>query len=493
MNWQLLIIILYFALTMVIGVLASRKNKSNDSFVGVGMGVFAIVCVACGQWLGGTATTGCSEAGFNYGMSGWWYTIANGVGMLMMGLFFATRYRKYGEVTIPGIIEKVVGPKSRTVCSALLIFVMIAVGLSQMIAAGNLGVSLLGMDFTLSCCIFAVIFIIYTMSGGMTSVEATNKLHLGFMYFGIILAVILGAAKLGGWSGFTTTLRAVDAAEGTKHFSMTGMGASEVISQIVASVLSAGAAQASIQPVLAAKDPKTAKKACLLSVLVVVPFGLFTTLLGMEAKAIDFSGIQAFTNAKTAYTDLIMSFNPIISGIILASILAAILSTISPIILASATMFTRDIYVRTMNKEASDKQMTFISRVGTALSGVLCCLLAILLHNASSVLSLVKVAYTLRGVLFIVILFGMYWVGRKSRVSRASDKGVCIAVLVTFVCCIAWYIPKLIGGSYLVSIGSFAITETYLGVILACVTIVIFSLIFPRGEEELERVAAAEQ
>ena len=482
MNWQLIIIILYFALTMVIGLLASRKAKSSDAFVGAGMGVFAIVCVACGQWLGGTATTGCSEVGYLYGLSGWWYTIANGIGMLMMGLFFAEKYRKYGEVTIPGIIEKVVGPKSRTVCSALLIFVMIAVGLAQMISAGNLGVSLLGINFNVMCCVFAVIFIIYTMSGGMTSVEATNKLHLGFMYFGMILAVVLAVSKLGGWNGFTSTLAAVDAEEGTKHFSMTGWGASEVISQIVASVLSAGAAQASIQPVLAAKDPKTAKKACLISVLVVVPFGLFTTLLGMSARAMNYQGLLEVSNAKLAYTDLIMSFSPVVGGIILASILAAVLSTVSPIILAAATMFTRDIYARKIKRDASDKEQTLVARIGTAVSGVFCCLLAMLLVNASTVLSLVKVAYTLRGVLFIVILFGMYWVVKGKGVSKASDKGVCIAVLVTFVCCILWFLPKLIGGSYLVSIGDFAITETYVGVILACVTILIFSKIFPRKE-----------
>ena len=39
MNWQLIIIILYFVITMAIGLLASRKTKSSDSFVGAGMGV----------------------------------------------------------------------------------------------------------------------------------------------------------------------------------------------------------------------------------------------------------------------------------------------------------------------------------------------------------------------------------------------------------------------------------------------------------------------
>ncbi len=479
MNWQLVIIVLYFIITLALGILASRKTRSSDSFVGAGMGVFAIVCVTCGQWLGGTATTGCAEYGFTSGISGWWYTIANGVGMLMMGLFFAVRYRRYGQVTIPGIIEKVVGPKSRTVCSVLLIFVMIAVGLSQMIAAGKLGQSLLGMDFRLSCCIFAVIFIVYTMSGGMDSVEATNKLHIGFMYFGMILAVVLALRDMGGWGNFKATLDTIDAAEGTRHFSMFGVGASKVTSWIVASVLSAGAAQASIQPVLAARDAKVAKKACLLSVLVVAPFGLFTCMLGMSARAMSEMGVlETITDAKLAYTTLIMHFPPVVGGIILASILAAVLSTVSPIILAAATMFTKDIYQRNIKPDATDEEVTKNARIGTAASGALCCLLAIALVNSSAVLDLVYAAYTLRGVLFIVILFGMYW-------KRTSEKGVCTAVIVTFLCCIAWVGVKIATGRYPLYIGSFAISETYLGVVLACVSIVLFSTIFKKEDREL--------
>lgn len=483
MNWQLLIVIIYFVITITIGLLAARNTRSSDSFVGAGMGVFAIVCVACGQWLGGTATTGCSEYGFTSGISGWWYTISNGIGMLMMGLFFAERYRRYGSVTIPGIIEKVVGPKSRLMCSILLIFVMLAVGLSQMIAAGKLGQSLLGLDFTVSCCIFAVIFIVYTMSGGMDSVTATNKLHIGFMYFGIILAVVLALREMGGFGSFKSALDTIDAAEGTRHFSMMGVGASKVTSWIVASVLSAGAAQASIQPVLAAKDPKAAKKACLISVLVVVPFGLFTCMLGMSARVMSEMGILApITDAKLAYTTLIMHFPPVIGGIILASILAAVLSTVSPIILAAATMFTKDIYQRLIKPDATDKEITTNARIGTAVSGVLCCLMAIGLVNSSAVLDLVYAAYTLRGVLFLVILFGMYW-------KRTSEKGVCIGVLVTFVCCIVWVGIKIVTGHYPLSIGSFQITETYLGVVLAIVTIALFSSIFK--QTEIEKAARA--
>ena len=255
--------------------------------------------------------------------------------------------------------------------------------------------------------------------------SAGHFFHIGFMYFGMILAVILALREMGGFSGFKTTMDAIDAAEGTHHFSMFGVGASKVTSWIVASVLSAGAAQASIQPVLAAKNPKVAKKACLIAAAVVVPFGLFTCMLGMSARVMAEQGILApIEDAKLAYTTLIMHFPPIIGGIILASILAAVLSTVSPIILAAATMFTKDIYQQRINPSAPDKQITRMARIGTAVSGVLCCLMAIALVNSSAVLDLVY-------------------------------------------------------------IGSFAISETCLGVVLACVTIMLFSLIMPKKAEEL--------
>ena len=64
MTIQLLIIIIYFALTVGIGLFSSKRSKTSDSFHGAGLGMFAIVCASTGEWLGGTATTGVSEYGF---------------------------------------------------------------------------------------------------------------------------------------------------------------------------------------------------------------------------------------------------------------------------------------------------------------------------------------------------------------------------------------------------------------------------------------------
>ena len=122
--------------------------------------------------------------------------------------FFAKLYRSLDTVTVPGIVEKFLGSKARTVASILLIFVMIVVGTSQIIAAGTLGVSVLGLNYTLSVIVLGLGFIIYTLAGGMTAVGYTNTMHLIAMYGGMILALILVGKDVGGVQALRTTLPA---------------------------------------------------------------------------------------------------------------------------------------------------------------------------------------------------------------------------------------------------------------------------------------------
>ena len=469
MSIQIIIILIYFALTVGIGLYAQKHAKSADAFAGAGLGVIACVCASTGEWLGGTATTGVSEYGFDFGISGSWYTIANGIGVIFLALLFAELYRKMESVTVPGIIGKFLGVKARTVSSVFLTFVMIAVGISQMIAAGSLGVSLVGLDFNLTVCVFAVVFIVYTLAGGMEAVAKTNVMHLFCMYGGVILAIILALPKAGGISGLTSTLP-----EG--YFNMTTIGMPKVSSWVIASLLGACTAQAGIQPILAAKDVKTAKKASIITAFVAAPFGLFTAALGMIAKAMSMNGTllntvgENVTSGKLALPTLMMNLSPLAGGIILASILAAILSTVSPLILASGTMVTRDLYKGVIKKDATDKEVLKMSRITTAISGVICTVLAIFFNTTGiRVLDIVYFAYSMRGALFVVVLLGIYY-------KKTSEKGAIAGMLCTAAVGLFWVIFNAITGHYPIP----GVTETYISVAVAFVSTVIFSFVYKK-------------
>ena len=484
MSVQLLIIIIYFVLTVVIGVLSGRKTKSAAAFTGVALSTFAIVCASTGEWLGGTATTGVSEYGFLYGLSGWWYTIANGIGVLFLGLLFAKLFRSLETGTVPGIIEKFFGVHARTVSCIILTIVMLAVGLSQMIAAGKLGESLLGIPFWISAIAFAVIFIVYTLAGGMNAVASTNVMHLIVMYAGVIVAVIIAITRAGGMGEFTSSISSLQAENGGSFWNMFTIGGSKVSSWIIASLLGACTAQAGLQPVLSSRNAKQARKACIITAFVAAPFGFFTATLGMAARVMyekgDLLPGMALSEAgKSALPELMMrGMNPVAGGLVLAAILAAVLSTVSPIILASGTMVTRDIYQRILHPDATDEQVLKMGRITTAISGVICCVGAIFLWKASTVLELVYAAYSLRGALFVVVLLGIYW-------RKASQKGAIWSMICTAVAAVAWVAIKLATGSYPLSIGSFAISETYIAVVVAFVCTIVFSLIFKPSEIEL--------
>ncbi len=462
MSMQLVIIVLYLLLTIAIGLYA-RKSTSSASFHGAGLGVLMCVAAGTGEWLGGTSTTGVSEYGFSSGISGAWYTVANGVGIIVLAIFFAKLYRSLDTVTVPGIMEKYLGVKSRIVASLLLTFVMIAVGTAQIIAAGTLGVTVLGLDFKIAVIVMGLGFIIYTLGGGMNAIGYTNILHLICMYGGVVIALCSVSRYIGGFSALTAALPA------EPYFQAGGVGWPKVSSWIIASILGACTAQAGIQPILAAKDVHVARKAAFLTALIVAPFGILTALLGMAAK-VTFPNL---TDAKLALPTLLMELNPLIGGLVMASIFAAVLSTISPIILASGTMFTKDIYQRVFNPLASDREILFVSRVSTGLAGVCCVLLALIFYSGTAILDMVYFAYSLRGALFVVLLFGIYW-------RFTSQRGAVWSMIATGMTGFFWVACKAVTGSFPLSP---AFTETYASVIAATFTTVLFSYIFPDNDK----------
>lgn len=463
MSVQFIIIVFYFLLTIAIGIISMKRSSNSDSFNGAGLGVLMCVAAGTGEWLGGTSTTGVSEYGYSFGISGAWYTIANGIGIMFLALLFAKLYRSLDTVTVPGIVEKFLGINARVVASVMLTFVMIVVGTSQIIAAGTLGVSVLGLDYNAAVVILGIGFIIYTLAGGMNAVASTNIMHLVAMYGGILLALVLVGRDIDGLQGLQIALPA------NPYFGWFSIGMPKVSSWIIASLLGACTAQAGIQPILAAKDVNVAKKSAIITALVVAPFGILTALLGMAAKV----KFPDLANAKLALPTLMMNLPPIAGGIVLASIMAAILSTISPIILASGTMITKDIYQRVLKPNASDKEVLFMSRMTTGIAGAICIVLSIVMYGSARILDMVYFAYTIRGSMFVILLLAIYW-------KKTSEKGAIYSMIATGAVGIFWVAYKAVVGVFPINT---AITETYAAVIVAFVTTIVFSLIFKKNDK----------
>ncbi len=454
---MLIIVILYLIITFILGYLAKKKSKTARSFHGANLGILMCVVAGAGEWMGGTSTTGVSEYGYLYGISGAWYTIANGIGILFCSVFFAKLYRSLNQPTIPGIISHYIGQNARTVSSAILIFVMLMVGVSQMIAIGTLGHILFDLNIGVSIAVLGIVVLVYTLLGGMVAVGYTNTMHLIVMYVGVIAAVIGAFYKSGGVSEVMASLP-------ESYTQISSIGGVKISSWVIASILGACTAQAGIQPVLMARDEKVAVKASLYISLIVAPFGILTAILGMVAKV----WYPNLSSAKLALPMLMNGLPAIMSGLVIAAMLAAILSTASPIFLSCGTLFTKDIY-RRICPDVNDKKELVISRISTAAAGIVCIVLAILMFNFSAVLDIVYFAYSLRGSLFIVLLFGIY-----SNKYKIPERQAITAMIITSMVGLGWVIYKSVCGHYPISD---YISETYASVIAAFISMAIIKIL----------------
>ncbi len=453
------IILLYFIATICVGVF-SRKTNNANAYEGFRLSLLMCVAVGAGEWMGGTSTTGVSEYGYLYGISGAWYTIANGLGICFLALFFARLFRSLNSSTVPEIIGRYLGRSARTVSSVMLTIVLMIVGVSQLIAVGTLGESLLHMDPALSIVILGLGVLVYTCLGGMNAIGITNVLHMIVMYAGVLIAVIICSGTYGNLS---ETLPA-------QYFSPVSIGSDKVVSWIVASVLGACTAQAGLQPILKSKDENTAVKSSFIIALIVAPFGILTALLGMYARV----GYLDLANAKLALPTLLINMNPWIAGLVMAAILAAILSTASPIFLSCGTLITKDLYCgwkKTKNKlpQDRDRELLWVSRCATFGVGMVCILLAVLLSSTTTILDIVYFAYSLRGSLFVVLLLGIFW-------KRTNWKTAIWAMVCTTIVGFIWVGYKKICGTYPIPF----MTETYAAVLTTLVVGIGGSLIAGR-------------
>ena len=441
------IIILYFTATICVGVFSKKTNSAN-AYEGFRLSLLMCVAVGAGEWMGGTSTTGVSEYGYLYGISGAWYTIANGIGICFLALFFARLFRSLNSSTVPEIIGRYLGRQARTVSSIMLTLVLMIVGVSQLIAVGTLGETLLHMDSRLSILILGLGVLVYTCLGGMNAIGTTNVLHMIVMYAGVLVAVIICSGMYGNLS---ETLP-------EQYFSPVSIGYDKVLSWISASVLGACTAQAGLQPILKSRDEKTAVRSSFIIALIVAPFGILTALLGMYARV----GFPDLANAKLALPTLLVNMNPWVAGLVMAAILAAILSTASPIFLSCGTLITRDLYCEwkkhTSAQEKTDtdqeRKLLRFSRYMTFGAGLVCILLAIMLSSTTTILDIVYFAYSLRGSLFVVLLLGIFW-------KRMDRKTAICAMICTTVTGFLWVGYKRLFGTYPVPF----VTETYAAIV----------------------------
>ncbi|MGE0089668.1 MAG: sodium:solute symporter [Bacteroidales bacterium] len=454
------IVIIYFAVVIGISLLTKKvasRSVADYLVAGRNLGVLLCSVVVAAEWLGGMSTIGVSEKAFKtLSFQPILYNIATSIGMIIIGFTVARHYRQNNVHTVSEMLDKLFGRSVKKISAIAFLIAYITLAYVQLQTATSVISSIFQIDWFTSVFIAAGVITIYTYIGGMHALAITSVMHLVVMFVGLGIAMIIGLVNVGGFSNLQILLEAKGAVGSI--YNPFGVGLNEAFSLLLGGILGGMAAQASIQPIFAARNAGIAKKAAILSSAYIAPFGVMTAILGLIAA----TGLYDIgtENSKLALTNLLVNpqfIHPILGGLALAGILAAILSTVGPVNFAVVTIATKDIYHGFINPEADEQKVIKTAKKLVVIVSLITIPLAY--YFQSGILDSAYISYAIRAIGAIVIVFGIYFKGLISPFSvKLAFIGGTIAV---FICILA---DKL---------KWFHVDKTYGAVIFAIIALII--------------------
>lgn len=416
----LIAFLLYFLLMLGIGVFFSNKSESiSDYFLGgrqLGSWVTALSAQASdmSSWL----LMGLPAAAYLSGLASGWIAIGLAAGTYLNWKFIAAPLRRFSAasgdaITIPEYLQNRFSSKSvtiRAVC-AVIIFVFFLIYTASTFAAGaKLFRYVFGIDYALAVTIGAVIIVFYTFMGGFLAVAWTDFFQGMLMFFAIIVVPVMAMLKMGDVGVTLSTL----ASQGYLSLTSTPKGPVSLVSALSDFAWCFGyfGMPHILIRFMAIKNSSMIKKSRIIAMVWVALSLSASVLVGLVGISYLSQFGISYTTAGAAeyvFVDMVIKLAPgFIAGILLSAILAAAMSTADSQLLVTASAVSNDFYKALINKNASEKQLVWISRASVLGISLLAYLLA--LNPDNTVMGLVSYAWAGFGAAFgPVIIMSLFW------------------------------------------------------------------------------------
>jgi len=410
---ELTTFVIYLVAMMAIGVVFYRLTDNLSDYIlgGRRLGGTVAALSAGASDMSGWLLLGLPGAMYAAGMASAWIAVGLTIGAYLNWQFVARRLRRYTEVagdsiTIPDYLENRFEDGSRVlrVVSAVVILVFFTIYTSSGLVAGaTLFESSFDLDYHLALLIGVLVIMSYTFLGGFMAVSWTDFFQGMLMLVALLVVPVIAVDHLGGWGATVAHAAAAERATVDIFAGMTGLG----IVSLMAWGLGYFGQPHILARFMAVRSPAEIPKARLvgMSWMVASLYGaIFTGFAG-----IGYFADAPLENSETVFIELTqVLFNPWVSGILLAAILSAIMSTVDSQLLVCSSALAEDFYKSLLRPGAGPKELVWVGR-GSVL-GVAVVALLLALDPGSKVLDLVAYAWAGFGAAFgPVVILSLFW------------------------------------------------------------------------------------
>ncbi len=412
-------VIIYLVILIVVGAWRSRAVKSQDDFMVAGrrLSTKVLVGTLLATWIGSGSIIASAGLAYDKGFSALWFDAGVWVALIILYLI-AGRVRRFGQYTVPDILEVRYNATARVLGTIVTIIAYTAIVSYQFRAGGMVLNMIAGIPMKEGMMITALFVIGYTVLAGMISVAYTDVVNGVVMTIGLIIAFPFLLDKAGGWSQMTAALPPV------KLSPMGDLSIIDALAYALPTMLLLLGESGMYQRFFSAKDEKTAKKS-------VIGWIIGTVFIETLIVVIAIIGSTLFTDIGSEMVILhsVQNGLPVVVGCLtLAAVVAVIVSTADSFLLVPATNFMRDIYQRFINPDVTQKKMILYSRLAVVVLGIIAYLQ---IQFFSKVLEMALYAYTMYGVgLTPAVMAAFFW---KRATAAGGVSGIAGGMLMTLI------------------------------------------------------------
>lgn len=495
----ILAIIIYLFVMLIIGFIFSKNNEDSTDFYlgGRKMGPLVTAMSAEASDMSSWLLMGFPGLAYLSGIcEPFWTALGLGIGTYLNWLFIARRLRRYSDIldayTVPQFFSKRFHD-NKNILSAVSAFVIIIFFIpytaSGFSACGKLFNSLLGINYKLAMITSAIVIAGYTIMGGFKAVSVTDFVQSCIMTLALIIALSYGINAAGGLTNIIKNAKTIPGYLSLYNYYdfNSGIKASYGGKISVISTMAWGLGYFGMPHILlrfmAIKNEKELIFSRRVASVWVFISMIAAILIGIVGLGITRVGLlKRFSTLATAETILVQISNLIaqhgifaafMAGVIIAGILASIMSTADSQMLAAASAISENIICEFMGKKIDEKKRILIARVTIVAITILGIIFA--LNPESSVFYIVSFAWAGFGGSFgPVMLCALFW---KRMTREGAFAGIIFGMLTVFI----WkFLIKSLGGI-------FSIYELLPAFLVSFIVIIIVSLITKEPDSAILR------
>ena len=451
MSIEIIVFVAYFVILFFVAIAfflnGSNRNQKDFFLGGRTMGPWVTAMSAQASDMSAWLLMGLPGSILAFGFGQIWIGIGLALGTAANWIFCAKRLRMLSKaandsITVPQYLTNRFASDKKTlqVVCALIFLVAFTVYVASAFVAGTSVFTMLfpGMNERTALIVFALIIIGYTFLGGFKAVCWTDFFQ-GILMLVALLAIpmIVVATQELDTSLLANVYQYTDASGEVVTCSF-GEGLFSASWQDVLSGLGWGLGYFGMPHIvvrfMSIEKPSMVKQSAVIAIVWVVLAIGAACLMAYQARMIVAEELLTVGAQKTVF--IVMArrfFPPVISGFLLAAIMAASVSTADSQLLVASSSFTSDLYQPIARKDASDKEVLWVGRIAVIIIAIIAFMIASSKGaGAQAIMNLVENAWGLFGAAFgPTILLSLFW-------RRFNYAGACAGVIVGAIVDIFW-------------------------------------------------------